>query len=453
MKLSPYRPIDPRSFPFYYGWFIVPVAIIGVLMSIPGQTAGFSAFTEPLITMTGFSRTQLSLVYMVGTIISGFLLPLMGTLLDRWGSRTMMIFSSCMLGTALFFLSFLDYVALWISRLLGGFPLTVIYMILLVPGVFSIRFFGQGLLPITSNTMVGKWFDKKRGRAIALMGVINSLAFSVAPAAMAMLVGRFAWNGAWRLLALIVGIGMSLIAWAFFRDTPESCGLEVDGIVHGSGERTSPAEEDPDHMKSSETKAAAESIMYGLTRNQAVRTRAFWAVVLVTSTYALVITGLTFHIQAIGMQTGLSVAKAVAIFIPVSFIAVPVSFGAAVLTDRIRITWLVYVAALNQLMAYIAIIFLNTSIGYGLTIVGLGIASGLIGPLQTAAIPKLFGRRYLGSINGLVISIMVIMSAIGPILLSTVNDITGSLQFGIVLMSIFPLVTAVVAFRMPEQFQ
>jgi MFS family permease len=390
---------------------------------------------------------------MVGTVISGFLLPLMGSLLDRWGSRAMMIFSSCMLGTALFFLSFLDYAALWISRLPGGLPLTAVYMILLIPGVFSIRFFGQGLLPITSNTMVGKWFDKKRGRAIALMGVINSLAFSVAPAAMAVLVGRFAWNGAWRILALIVGIGMSLVAWAFFRDTPESCGLEVDGMVHGSRKHTSPAGEEPDHMKVSEPKAAAETFMYGLTRNQAVRTRAFWAVVLVTSTYALVITGLTFHIQAIGIQTGLSVAKAVAIFIPVSFIAVPVSFGAAVLADRIRIIWLVYVMALNQLMAYVAIIFLSTSVGYGLTIVGLGIASGLMGPLQAAAIPKLFGRRHLGSINGLVISIMVIMSAIGPILLSAVNDITGSLRFGIVLMSIFPLVTTVVAFRMPEQFR
>ena len=49
MKLKPDSPFDPKSFSVYYGWILLPVAVVGVLMSMPGQTAGFSAFTEPLL--------------------------------------------------------------------------------------------------------------------------------------------------------------------------------------------------------------------------------------------------------------------------------------------------------------------------------------------------------------------------------------------------------------------
>jgi MFS transporter, OFA family, oxalate/formate antiporter len=444
MKLSPFRPINPKSFRIYYGWVLLPMAILGVLLSMPGQTAGFSAFTEPLLEISNFSRTLLSLLYLIGTIVSGFLLPLMGVLIDRWGSRKMMMFASVMLGFSLFWLSYIDKIA----ALFPSQPI-LIYLILITFGIFSLRFFGQGLLPITANTMVGKWFDKKRGRAFAFMGVFNSIAFSAAPAVLAAFVVRFEWNGAWRILSIAVGLGLGLVSWVFYRNTPEECGLAVDGLSSPSG----------NEKKTEEIKVLDESYkvdklkdVFGLTRRQAVRTRSFWAIVLALSTTAIVGTGLTFHIQAFGMQAGLSLAKAVAIFIPVSFIAVPISFLASILTERVHARWFVFLMALTQLVAYIAIFFLHTTIGYILTIIFLGVSNGLMGPIQSAVIPKIFGRHYLGSLNGLITSIMVIMSALGPMFLSTVNDITGSLRLGVTLLSVLPVITLILSFKMPEKF-
>jgi len=444
MKLSPFQPVNPKSFRIYYGWILLPMAIIGVLMSMPGQTAGFSAFTEPLLEISNFSRTLLSLLYLIGTITSGFLLPLMGVLLDRWGSRKMMMFASVMLGFSLFWLSYID-------RIASFFPSQsmLVYLILITFGIFSLRFFGQGLLPMTANTMVGKWFDKKRGRAFAFMGVINSIVFSATPAVMTAFVVNFEWNGAWRILSLVIGVGLGLISWIFYRNTPEECGLTVDGLPK-MRDRQEPIKEKT-IIKESDNVDKLKNV-FGLTRKQAVRTRSFWAIVLVLSTHALVGTGLTFHIQAFGMQAGLSLAKAVAIFIPVSFIAVPISFFASILTERIHARWFVYLMAFNQLFAYISIFFLNTTIGYILTIIFYGISSGLIGPIQSAVIPKIFGRHYLGSINGFITSIMVIMSALGPMFLSAVNDITGSLRIGVTLLSILPIITLIISYKMPERF-
>lgn len=362
-----------------------------------------------------------------------------------------MTLASVLLGFSLFWLSYFDKIAQFFNFL----PSMGVYSLLMILGIFSLRFFGQGLLPVTANTMIGKWFVKKRGTAFAVLGVVNSLAFSAAPAVMAAFVSNLGWSKAWQVMAVIVGVGMGLLALLFYRDTPEKMGLSVDGKNQesASSSLSPPSGVLPKGADPSPGTMNKIPEMYGLTRSQAIRTRSFWAVVLVIATNALVMTGLTFHIQALGIQSGLSLAKAVAIFIPVSFIGVPLSFISAVLTDRIHVRYLVYTMALSQLVSYIAVFFLNTHGGYIVTIIGLGISSGLMGPLQTAVIPKIFGRKYLGSLNGLVGSLGVIGSAMGPILLSSVNDALGSLRLGVSLMSLLPLVALVLAFRMPESFE
>ena len=64
---------------------IVFAATLGSIFSIPGQTMGFSVFTDILIKELGLSRVELSLAYCLGTVASGFSLPWMGRVLDRWG--------------------------------------------------------------------------------------------------------------------------------------------------------------------------------------------------------------------------------------------------------------------------------------------------------------------------------------------------------------------------------
>ena len=100
------------------------------------------------------------------------------------------------------------------------------------------------------------------------------------------------------------------------------------------------------------SQSASVDMVTGATRGSALRTRSFWAIALVISSASLVLTGLTFHIQAIGIQAGLTVAKAVTIFIPVSFIAVPISFGSALLTEKIHVRIVVTLMSASQLVSY-----------------------------------------------------------------------------------------------------
>ncbi len=414
--------------PFYYGWIVVPAAVIGVIMTLPGQTAGFSAFTEPVLALSGLGRTQLSFAYMAGTITSGFILPFMGPLLDRFGARYFMGFATIGLGLVLFLLSRIDLNAAWLMGLFPDAPSAVIYIILLVPGLFGIRFFGQGLMSMTSNTMVSRWFSRSRGKAIAVVGVFNSLAFASAPAVLNSIVNAAGWKNAWMLLAITVGLGMTLLALLFYRDSPEACGIHVEG--------------------SSDSKPL---VVDGTPLKEALRTRAFWVIAAAVSIHSFVFTGITFHIQALGIQSGLSIEKTVSIFLPISFISIPLSFLGSWLSDRIKIKYIVFFMLAGQVIGFISLFFFNTHAGFIMTIAGLGLGSSMFGPVNATAMPAYFGRKHLGSINGVLVSAGVIASSLGPVFMSFINDVTGALRYGAVIAAVLPVIVLFLALGMESQ--
>ena len=401
------------------------------MMSLPGQTAGFSAFTEPLLRISLISRTKLSLAYMFGTMGCGLLLPLMGTLVDRHGSRIMMPIACVLLSLTLVFMSRVDTI---VASLSESFNLPVsqgLFFISFIVGIFGLRFFGQGMLPLCSNTMIGKWFEKSRGKAVAVMSVVNSLAFASAPVVLNRLVAGMGWKGAWIFLAVIVGGGMSIAAWLFFRDTPESCGLHLENrapVMNEKGE-------------------TLEAEITGMTRGAAIRTLDFWLLTMCTAMYGMVMTGFTFHIEAVGTEAGIPVMKAVSIFLPVTLITTPLSFLASWMSYHIRAQIYVLCMCVGEIIAFLSIFFLGTPWGYIGSIVGLGIAGGLMGPIITTVVPKIFGRKHLGAINGMLNSMLVLASAAGPIFLSFIKDVSGRLSLAILYASAIPLVILALSFK------
>ena len=88
-------PFSPARWPFFYGWMILLWGVIGIILSVPGQTTGLSAFIEPLLKSLGMSRLELANAYMIGTLSCSFLLTPAGKLFDRIGARWMG-FGSCL---------------------------------------------------------------------------------------------------------------------------------------------------------------------------------------------------------------------------------------------------------------------------------------------------------------------------------------------------------------------
>ena len=71
----------------YYGWLMVPLAMVTALATSPGQTYGVSVFNPSLREALAISHSQLTGAYMLGTLLAALPQPFFGKLMDRLGIR------------------------------------------------------------------------------------------------------------------------------------------------------------------------------------------------------------------------------------------------------------------------------------------------------------------------------------------------------------------------------
>jgi OFA family oxalate/formate antiporter-like MFS transporter len=383
------------KFPFFYGYVLMVIGTIGIWASVPGQTIGVSAFTDPVKDALGLTRDQFSAAYMVGTFGSSLLLGWAGRWFDRAGARIVAVLSAVLLAGTLFLSSISDVLSENIKDITGiehwGVPFSVMMVFF-----FMLRFSGQGVLTMASKNMIMKWFDRYRGRVNAFVSISISLGFSSSPLLFDALIKDWDWDGAWRIMALSVLV-VGGVMWIFYRDNPEEMGLVPDG-KRGSNK----AKQNP-----------LPTLKQFLPR-EAFATRAFWVYAMMMSFNSFFITGLSFHMVDIFTSTGLDREEAVAIFLPISVISVSVSLLFNFLSDMVPLKKLLFLMLGGAMIWVVGLIGLFDGWGLWLIIIGAGISGGLFAVLNSVTWPKLFGRQHLGAISGRAMSMLVFASALAP---------------------------------------
>lgn len=386
---------------------ILAVGALGILFSIPGQTMGVSVFTDHLLSSLGLSRVRLSTAYMTGTLLSALLMTSAGRLYDRLGARTTASGAVLFLSLFLVLLTRVDVMVLFTAGLFGGGSSVygIAAFVLISLGFLGIRFFGQGVLTLVSRTMVMKWFEERRGRVAALLGVSISAGFSYAPRVLQNLIDDKGWQGAWLWLAgLLAAVAFPMVI-LLFRDTPERCGLEMEqGLRHLKIHK-----ERFDHHGADATLAAAR------------RDPRYWAYTLMLGWWALFNTAFTFHVVDIFASRGIGAAEAVAIFLPITVISVSFNFLASWASDAMDLPPLFFVTIAGYAASGLGILYPAADWSRMLIIAGLGLSGGTWSVLSNITWPRLYGREHLGEINGSVMGFMVAGSAIGPWLFSVLR--------------------------------
>jgi MFS family permease len=174
--------------PIYYGWWIV-LASFAVALYVGGTIFyGFTAFIEPLAREFGWSYTQISLAASLRGLEMGLLAPFVGILVDRFGSRKLLLSGVLVLGVGLILLGFTQSLAMFY----GAFLL--------------IAFGAGGCTSVVTMTAVANWFEKNIGKAMGLTACGFGASGLIIPA----IVWTIAGFG-WRTTAIILGIGMWIV--------------------------------------------------------------------------------------------------------------------------------------------------------------------------------------------------------------------------------------------------
>ncbi|WP_092109022.1 MFS transporter [Brevibacterium sandarakinum] len=391
-------------------------------MTAPGQTAGLSVFTEPLIASMGIDRTALSLSYLTATLIGAAFQPLIGKASDRWNARVVMAVIAVGFAIVLVGLSFAHEL----------FGLTF--------GYIGVRMAGQGALSLTVVTAVSRAIDHRRGLALGIASAIGSTGISLAPVALERLITAVGPAQTWRWEALAV-IVVALPAILFVRSTGrrESTAGSPDASDVISIEGDTETSVDTDGAQVADARPSSD-----WTLPQARRTGMFWVLAAAVASSSMLSTALAFHQIAVLGGQGLSPAEAAANFIPqtVAALLATLLIGALIDSMNPKIFIIFSMATTSAALLMLPLVAPGwTAISYGLI---LGAAGGCLRGMEGATFARYYGVTNIGAIRGLATAISLGASALGPYALALGTDLTGSFALPAALLAVIPIGIAIV---------
>ncbi|MDG5789760.1 MFS transporter [Evansella sp. AB-P1] len=396
---------------FYYGWFMVLIAAMGVFFSGPGQTYSNSMFVDEYIKSFGWSRTEVSGLYSVATLIAGFSMMLVGRYIDRFGQRTMLVFASTALAAACFFNSIVS--SMWMFAI----------------GFFLIRLLGQGSMGLIPNTLVAQWFIEKRGRAVSFVSLASFASAMLFPIINTWLIETWDWQFAWRFWGFAILVLFVPIAFFGVRNRPEDVGLVPDGKVKKEKNKRSTGMGVP---------VPISEVSWRL--KEATKTRAFWMILICVAIPSMINTGITFHIISIFGSNQLEPSVAAMVLSLTAFVGIPMSFISGFITEKIKTNYLLAIVFIIEFLVLLLLLILTNYFVAIVLGVLWGVANGL-GRISTSVIwPNYFGRKYIGSINGVGVTFGVVGSSLGPLPFGFGFDLFQSYTPVLLMSLIFPVI-------------
>ncbi len=406
----------------FFGWWVVIASASIVFLTGGTFFYGFGALFNPIVDEFGWSRASVSFAFSLRSEVGGIAAPVVGFMVDRVGSRRLM-----MIGVALVALGFV-----LLSRI-HSLPAFYGAVVVIALGM-SATGGPVGMVAITH------WFKKRRGRALAMM-TMGAGTSGVMVLVLEGLISGFGWRSALVImgitqLAVCMPLAMSI------RNRPEEVGARVDNEPFD--------EADPPVAPPMTGRFRQEE---GLTVGQALRSTSFWRLslaVMLTNlgTTAIIVHQIPFFTSSVGLSEGVAAASVTAMTL-MSLVG-RLTFGqmADFRDKRFVMAGAFALAAISLLL--FATVYEPWQVLYTLPVFALGFG-GMI-PTRPAFQAEYFGLRAFGAIQGLVFTIATFGALIGPVFAGWLYDQTDSYRLAFVLLSAgsFLAVPLVLSIRRPE---
>jgi MFS family permease len=206
-----------RSTSIFYGWWVVAAFAVTTFIST-GVRHAVGPFLKPIVGDLGLDRASFSAVIALSLFLYGAFMPLAGMALDRFSVRVVTT-----AGTLLLVLS------LVLTALVRDFwEFAAVYGVLVPLGL-------AGTGPVIASGVVARWFSKRRGTALSVLGSASMTGMSLLVPAVTWLILTTGWRITYMLIAGgVLVLVLPLCLWVV-RDSPESIGLAADGATPRTG--------------------------------------------------------------------------------------------------------------------------------------------------------------------------------------------------------------------------
>jgi OFA family oxalate/formate antiporter-like MFS transporter len=375
----------------YYGWWVVLACFI-INLYVGGIIYfSFTAFFEPIQQEFGWSYTQISLATSLRGLEMGIFAPIVGFLVDRFGSRKLLLGGTIVIGIGLLILS--------LTQSLLMFYLCFLFIALGAGGCTS----------VVTMTAVAIWFNKNVGLALGIMASGFGAGGLIVP-----LIVFLIDESGWRITLVILGVGMWLLGFPLsliVRDRPEQLGWRPDGPVTESSTNSEQAE-------SSEKPKGAFLEM--------IKKRSFLYLNIAETVRMMTVTAVVIHLMPYLSSLGIPRATSGAVAAALPLVSIAGRFGFGWWGDRFDKR--IVMATTFFMMSAGALAFCYVHSTWVLLLFLLLFAPGFGGSmvLRGAILKEYFGMASFGKMLGIVLGSASIGGIIGPTLAGWAFDTVGS---------------------------
>lgn len=370
----------------YYGWRMM--ALGGFINAVANGVYlyGFSVFFLPISRDLSLTRAETSLVFSLARGEGAIEGPLAGYLIDRFGSKRMLLCGAVMTGLGLMTLSLANSYA----------TLLLIYV-----GFIGLAYnlgFAHSVL-----AYVNTWFIRHRGLAMSAVSATSGLGVAVVVPLLALIVANYGW----RIGALATGVLLMVAvipAALAMKRSPESIGLRPDGVPV--------AEHDA---------AANASLDRDFTVKEGLRSKVFWVLALCTTLRLSVVNVLLVQFIPMMVWKGNDEVTAAFMLATLTTVGVPARLLTGWAGDNVPKNILLGSGMLLGCVAFVLLQFAQASWQLWL-FVGLLAVVDSANTLNWALIGDYYGRRSFATLRGTMSMVYTIGQSTAPVLAGAAYD-------------------------------
>ena len=200
----------PLNLPFFYGWLVLVLSFLTTLTSA-GIRSSPTVLIHPLEAEFGWSRAAIASAISINLLLFGVAAPVSGWLLDRFGTRKVMLSSLILLACGISGTTVMNYY--WQFVLLWG--------IVVAAGA-------GGVGSVLSATVGNRWFVARRGLVLGILNSASSTGQLIFIPLFMYMIAHAGWrNGS--VILFFVAVSLIPLVYFFMRNDPADIGLEPYG--------------------------------------------------------------------------------------------------------------------------------------------------------------------------------------------------------------------------------
>jgi len=390
-------------------WRLLLFGFLMTFFSAPGQTFFISLLSGEIRHATNLSDGEFAAVYSLATLCSAVAMIWSGGFIDKIDLRKLSI--ALVLGLA---------VGCGILSISTG-------IVSLVIGLFLLRQFGQGLMYLTGTTTMVRYLEHNRGKSTALAGMGYAIAEAIIPSILVALLLWVGWRSSWQVAAIfLIAVMVPAILY----------------LLRGHQQRH---HQYLVQLSQLDDQPVGNTLKRQWTRPEVIRDKFFYLLMPGLMSQPLMFTGFIFHQVHLVEFKGWSLSVWASLFFMYALVSVGTKIVSGFLVDRYGAIRIVPWLSLPMGVGLVLLAVTSDIIWGGVFLALMGITVGLQSTVSAPFWSEMYGNKHLGSIKSLATSVMVLSTAISPIIIGWYIDQGISIETLAMVSAIFVFLTSALA--------